>query len=394
MAMEQTVSARRLVTGVGVIEYPVVRTDADGRIAEIWSDPSLRSDETLTPAFLDVHTHGAAGHDLMDATSVGMAAIGRFYAARGVGSYLATTLTAPMDATLRSLEELAGAVERADRPAEATPVGIHIEGPFVSHAKKGMHPAEWILPPTVAVFDRMWEAARGTIRLMTIAPEAPGAMEVIGRAVAVGVRVSIGHSNATAAEARAAIQAGAKSATHTFNVMRALDHREPGILGVVLDEADLYAELICDGVHVAPEMMRLWWKAKGDERGVLVTDSMAATGMPDGEYVLGGVAVHVAGGVCTTAGTVGLLAGSVSAGSVLAGSVLTMDRAVANLRAHTGMALETAVRMGSTNPARMLGIAGIGELRVGDAANLNRFDRAGRLVGTYLRGEAVAGTSR
>jgi len=378
----RTLTARWLVTGVGVIEYPVVRVDGEGRIAEISSDTTVRSEETLTSAFFDVHTHGGAGHDLMDAGPEGVAAIGRFYAGRGVGSYLATTLTAPMESTLRALERLAAEVDKGDRRGEATPVGIHIEGPFVSHAKKGMHPAEWILPPTVEVFDRMWEAARGTIRLMTIAPEVEGATDVIRRAVERGVRASIGHSNATAAEARAGMAAGAVSATHTFNAMRALDHREPGILGVVLDEGALYAELICDGVHVAPEIMRLWWKAKGDERGVLVTDSMAAAGMPDGEYFLGGVRVHVAGGVCTTAS------------GVLAGSVLTMDRAVATVRVHTGMRLATAVRMGSVNPARMLGMEGIGEMRVGDVANLNRFDGDGRLVGTYLRGEDVGGTAR
>ncbi len=377
--MKGTLTARRLITGIGVIEYPVVRVDENGRIAEIESDVAVRSEETLCAAFLDVHTHGAAGHDLMEGTAETVANAGRFYATRGVGSYLATTLTAPMDATLRSLAGLAEAVERGSRPGEATPIGIHIEGPFVSHAKKGMHPAEWILRPTVEAFDRMWEASRGTIRLMTIAPEVPGAMDVIRRAVEVGVRVSIGHSNAVAAEARVAVAAGAKSATHTFNAMRALDHREPGILGVVLDEDELYAELICDGVHVSPEAARLWWRAKGAERGVLVTDSMEAAGMPDGEYVLGGVPVHVAGGVCTT-----------SAG-VLAGSVLTMDRAVERVREFTGCGLEVAVRMASANPARMLGMSDVGEVRVGMWADLNRFDAAGRLVGTYLRGEAVGG---
>ena len=376
--MMQTLTARRLVTGIGVIEYPVVRVDDEGRIAEIESDVSVRSEETLTAAFLDVHTHGAAGHDLMEGTAEAVSGAGRFYATRGVGSYLATTLTAPMDATLRSLDGLARAVERGGQRGEATPVGIHIEGPFVSHAKKGMHPAEWILPPTVKVFDQLWEASRGTIRLMTIAPEVPGAMEVIGRAVQVGVRVSIGHSNATAAEARAAVAGGAKSATHTFNAMRAMDHREPGILGVVLDEDGLYGELICDGVHVSPEAVRLWWRTKGAERAMLVTDSMEAAGMPDGEYVLGGVPVHVAGGVCTTAS------------GVLAGSVLTMDRAVMKVREFTGCSLEEAVRMASANPARMLGLGG--DVRVGEWADLNRFDGAGRLVGTVLRGQAVTRT--
>jgi len=380
--MAKTLTARRLVTGVGVIEYAVVRVGEDGRIAEIFSDTSITGEEMLCSAFLDVHTHGAAGHDLMAATAEAVSGAGRFYATKGVGSYLATTLTAPMDATLRSLEGLADAVERGSRPGEATPVGIHIEGPFVSHAKKGMHPEEWILPPKVGAFERMWEASRGAIRLMTIAPEAPGALKVIGRAVELGVRISLGHTNATAAEARAGIaiarrSGAAVSATHTFNAMRALDHREPGVLGVVLDDGEMYAELICDGVHVAPEMVRMWLRMKGEERTILVTDSMEAAGMPDGEYVLGGVPVHVAGGVCTTRS------------GVLAGSVLTMDRAVGRVREFTRCGLEVAVRMASANPARMLGVSGIGEVRVGEWADLNRFDAGGRLVGTYLRGEAV-----
>ena len=372
----QTLTARRLITGIGVIEYPVVRVDGDGRIAEIFSDTTIQSEDTLTSAFLDVHTHGAAGHDVMEATPAAMLSIGRFFATRGVGSYLATTVTAPMDATLRSLDGLASFVERGSVAGEARPVGVHLEGPFVSHAKRGVHPVASILPPTVELLERMWEAARGTIRLMTIAPELPGALAAIRRALELGVRVSLGHTNAMAAEARAGIAAGAVSATHTFNAMRALDHREPGVLGVVLDDEALYAELICDGVHVAPEVVRLWLRCKGLERTILVTDSMAAAGMPDGEYQLGGFPVQVAGGVCLANG-------------VLAGSVLTMDRAVAMVQEFTGCGLEGAVRMASRNPARMLGLDGIGEVRVGEAADLNRFDAMGRLIGTCLGGEAV-----
>ena len=375
-----TLTARRLVTGVGMIEYPVVQVGEDGRIAEIFSDTSIKGDETLTSAFLDVHTHGAAGHDVMEGTAEALGVIGRFYAGRGVGSYLATTVTAPMDGTLRSLAGLAGVVERAAGEGvgrgEARPIGVHLEGPFVSHGKRGVHPVASIVAPTMGVFERMWEASRGTIRLMTIAPEVPGALEVIGRAVELGARVSLGHTNATAAEARAGVAAGAVSATHTFNAMRALDHREPGVLGVVLDDAEMYAELICDGVHVAPEMVRMWLRMKGEERTILVTDSMAAAGMPDGEYSLGGLPVEVRDGVCM-------------AGGALAGSVLTMDRAVERVREFTGCGFEVAVRMASANPARMLGVSGIGEVRVGEWADLNRFDADGRLVGTYLRGEAV-----
>lgn len=369
-------TARRLVTGVGTIEFPVVHVGDDGRIAEIESDPSIRSDETLTPALFDIHTHGGAGHDVMEATPEALRVIGRFFAGHGVAAYLATTVTAPVDRTLRALEGLADAIEHDGEPGCAAPEGIHLEGPFVSHAKRGVHPPEWIVPPSVTLFTQMWEAARGHVRLLTIAPELPGADEVIEAAVAKDVRVSLGHTNATAAEARTGLAAGASSATHTFNAMRPLDHREPGVLGVVFDTDGLYAELICDGVHVAPELVRLWFRCKGEERAILVTDSMAAAGMPDGEYKLGGLDVTVRGGVCL-------------AGGALAGSTLTLERAVRNFCEITDTELANGVRLASTNPARLLGMEGRGELRVGDAADLNRYSARGELTATWISGHEV-----
>ena len=177
---------------------------------------------------------------------------------------------------------------------------------------------------------------------MTLAPELPGAPELAAHATARGVRVSLGHSNATAAETRAAIAAGATSATHTFNAMRPLDHREPGILGTVLTDDSLFAELICDGIHTAPEMAKLWWRAKGPDRAILVTDAMSAAGMPDGEYRLGGFTVQVANGRAMSDG-------------VLAGSVLTLDRALANFLAFTGATLEQGLRLLTGNPAALTG---------------------------------------
>jgi N-acetylglucosamine-6-phosphate deacetylase len=189
------------------------------------------------------------------------------------------------------------------------------------------------------------------------------------------VRVSLGHSNATTPETLAGIAAGATSATHTFNAMRALDHREPGILGTVLDDDRLYAELICDGIHVAPELVRLWLKAKGFDRAILVTDSMSATGMPDGTYTLGTFEVTVANGHCLSNGN-------------LAGSVLTMDRALANLRLFTGTPLEQAVPLTSANPAALLGLDS--PLQIGVPANFNVFDAASNLQSTILGGELIA----
>jgi N-acetylglucosamine-6-phosphate deacetylase len=336
---------------------------------------------TLTPAFFDVHIHGAMGHDGMEASVEAIAAMGSFLAAHGTGSYLATTVTAPLDATLRSLARLAKLVAQPPAVGRAQAVGIHLEGPFLSHTKRGVQPAEHLLAPDTAVFDRLFEAAEGRIRLMTLAPELPGAIELTAHATARGVRVSLGHSNATAAETQAAIAAGAVSATHTFNAMRSLTAREPGILGTVLTEDALYAELICDGIHVAPEMVKLWWRAKGAKlemgRAILVTDAISATGMPDGEYRLGDFAVQVANGRATANG-------------VLAGSVLTLDRALTNFIEFTGAPLEQALRLLTVNPALMTGFGDqVGSLAVGQPANLVAVDRAGQLVGSVVNGQTA-----
>jgi N-acetylglucosamine-6-phosphate deacetylase len=376
--MTKTITARYLVTADAVLDFPVVTLAGDGTIAQIASDPKALQNETstLTAAFLDIHTHGALGHDVMTATPSALGEMQRFLAARGVAYYLPTTVTDSVDNTLRALEALATAVEGADADNEATPIGIHLEGPFLSHAKRGVHPPDELQPPSIALFDRFWAAARGNISLMTIAPELPDAVELIAHAVSLGVKVSLGHSNATSAETLPAIAAGATSATHTFNAMRALEHREPGILGTVLDDERLFAELICDGIHVAPPLVRMWLKAKGLSRAILVTDAMSATGMPEGEYSLAGQPVTVTSDRAVLS----------TSPSTLAGSILTMDRAVANLRAFTGSTIGDAARLATHNPAAMLGQAQLTSIAVGSPANLNHFDASGKLFGTYLRG--------
>jgi len=381
---QRTIAARRLIAADGIIERPRITIDADGMIAAIEPHTAGADEtETIAPTFFDVHVHGAAGADVMDGSREAMACVGGFLATRGVGHFLATTVTAPVDATLRALERITDAIEAAEHTG-ARPVGIHLEGPFLSHAKRGVHPAAEIQRPSVELFERFQQAARGHIKLMTIAPETEGAPELIAHATAKGVRVSIGHSGATVAEARAGIRAGAVSATHTFNAMRRLDHREPGIAGAVLDERELYAELICDGIHVAPEFVRLWWQAKGEAHAILVTDGISATGEPDGDYLLGGLEVTVTNRRC-------LLKSDLAAGKqTLAGSVLTMDRAVANLQVFTGAGLLAAVHAASRNPARMLGMDALGEIAVGQPASFNAFGADGKLVRTVMLGRDVA----
>jgi N-acetylglucosamine-6-phosphate deacetylase len=387
--MRTVLTAEKLWNGTRLLDRPMVAIE-DGRIASIatreTSELPARTQTrvldypgaTLAPAFLDVHIHGAAGHDVMEATPEALSAIGSFLASHGTGSFLATTVTAPLDATLRALSGLAKLLKQPPVEGQARPLGIHLEGPFLSHTKRGVQPAEYLLAPDLAIFDRLFEAAEGHVRLMTLAPELPGASELAAHATARGVRVSVGHSNATAAETRAAIAAGAVSATHTFNAMRPLDHREPGILGTVLTTDSLYAELICDGIHTAPELVKLWWRAKGPERAILVTDAMSATGRPDGEYQLGGLAVQVANGKAT-------------AGGVLAGSVLTLDCALANFLAFTGAPLDQALRLLTANPAAMAGLGDqAGSLAVGQPANLVAVDAAGRLVASIQNGQPLA----
>jgi N-acetylglucosamine-6-phosphate deacetylase len=383
--MRTAIAAARLWDGRGLLEHPAVVIE-DGLIVSIFSRESAElpasaqlldyPGATLAPAFFDVHLHGAKGHDVMEATPEALDAIGGFLATRGTGDFLATTVSAPLDATLRALSGLA---KRMARPpaevAQARLLGIHLEGPFLSHLKRGVHPAKHLLDPDPAVFDRLFEAAEGHIRLMTLAPELPGAIELTAYAAGRGVRVSLGHSNATAAQTRAAIAAGAVSATHTFNAMRPLHHREPGILGAVLADDALFAELICDGIHTAPETVKLWWKAKGPERAILVTDAISATGMPDGAYQLGGFAVEVAEGIATADG-------------MLAGSVLTLDRALVNFLRFTGAPLDQGLRLVSANPAAMTGLGDLaGCIAVGQPANLVAVDDDGRLVASTTRFE-------
>lgn len=383
--MRTIVKAGWLSNGQELLQDPVIEIE-DGRVAAIHSQaerefpagPTVLNlpGATLAPAYLDVHIHGSAGHDVMEATPESLAAISGFLASRGTGSFLATTVTAPLDPTLHALEGLARRIEDArveDWPG-ARPLGIHLEGPFLSHAKRGVHPPEHLLAPDIAIFDRMFEAAEGRIRLMTLAPELPGAAEFAAHARARGVRVSVGHSNATAAETRAAIAAGATSATHTYNAMRPLDHREIGILGVVLTTDSLYTELICDGIHVDPALVKLWWKAKGGSRAILITDAMSAAGMPDGQYMLGEFAVQVADGRATANG-------------VLAGSVLTLDLALENFLKFTGVSLPEALPLLTQNPAAMTGFeADCGQIRVGGRADFVALGADGALLASLIGG--------
>jgi N-acetylglucosamine-6-phosphate deacetylase len=293
----------------------------------------------------------------MEAGADALPPVERLLARHGVSSYFPTTVTAPLDATLSALERLADAIETAsdeaaavgaaDRSRRSTanpteiraqPRGIHLEGPFISQCRRGVHPPENLLPPSLGAFERFWQAARGHVRVLTIAPELPGAIEVISEAAKRGVCVSLGHSDAELNAARAGVTAGARHATHTFNAMRPLGHRDPGILGEVLTDARLSADIIADGIHLDPAVVQLFLKAKQDT-AVLITDATAATGMPDGIYRLGSLEVEVVDGRCMNGGN--------PAGAP------PMDFAVRNVMQFAQWDLQQACGLATLNPARV-----------------------------------------
>ena len=386
--MKTAFTATRLYTPLEEIQNPLLAVE-DGLISEVSSRSTTEvpanaslidfGDAVLAPGFVDIHIHGGAGVDAMRASQSELPRLGQFLTTHGVTGYFPTTVAAPLDATCAALERLADAIEAAstatnDNPVQARPLGIHLEGPFLSHKRRGVHPPENLVEPTLEIFERLWQAARGHVRMLTIAPEIPGAMEVIAEAARRNVCVSIGHSDAEMPIAQEAVKAGARHATHTFNAMRPLDHRDPGIIGEVLSDDRLSADIIVDGIHLAPPVVKLFLRAKGRELAVLITDAISATGMPDGRYQLGPIEVDVKDGKCTANGS-------------LAGSVLTMDRAVRNVTQFSDWSLRDALRAATLNPARALGLAGHhGILSRGAEANFNVLSQAGVVLKTIVRG--------
>jgi N-acetylglucosamine-6-phosphate deacetylase len=383
-------TAANLFTPIEQIDRPLLLVD-DGMVVEVTSRLSRSvpagarlvdfGDSVLTPGFVDIHIHGGGGHDVMEADSDALPAVEALIARHGVSSYFPTTVTASVENIVAALDRLARAIEAHGDGRRgglrAQPLGIHLEGPFISHPRRGVHPPELLLQPSFKIFEDFWQAARGHIKLMTVAPDLPGSQELIAEAVKRGICVSLGHSDADFKTARNAVAAGARHATHTFNAMRPLSHREPGIIGEVLTDSRLTADFIADGIHVDPAIVKLLWQTKGLDRSVLITDAISATGMGDGRYPLGTLEVEVKGGKCMSNGK-------------LAGSVLTMDQAVRNLMRFADCSLQQALRPATLNPARVTGVAqGKGSLAAGGAADIVVLSPKGELRQTIIGGYGV-----
>jgi N-acetylglucosamine-6-phosphate deacetylase len=337
------------------------------------------SESTAIPGFVDVHIHGAGGRDVMEADETALSTITGRLAAFGTTSLLATTVTASAHETVRAVEGIAkyisGQYQTNDARAEI--LGIHFEGPFLSKARRGVHPAEWLQPPSAELLQRFLHAASGNARILTIAPELFGAMPCIDAARSLGMVVSIGHTDATYEQARAAVAHGAHHATHVYNAMRPFTHRDPGVIGAVLTAPEVTAELIADGIHVDEIAMKVLLQAKGAQGVILISDGTSATGMPDGKYMLGGLEVTVSGGVCR------------NAEGRLAGSTLTLDRALRNI-VKLGIPVGDAVRMLTLNPATLLGIEfKKGALRTGADADIVLLNEGLEIERVWARGTSV-----
>ena len=378
------VTAGRVMTPDRVILDGVVLVEGP-KILEVGSRRALRfsrdefqvvghSQQLLAPGFIDVHTHGAMGRDVMEGTDEALEVISRFLAAHGTTSFLATTVTASPIATLQAVEALGSQV---DRPLPgARMLGLHLEGPFINPEKRGAHTAKYIRRPSTLIFDQLLACSSHQIKLITVAPEVEGSLELIRFARAKGVVVSLGHSNATLEETMAAIALGTGNATHTFNAMRPFSHRDPGILGAVLTAPEIWAELIADGVHVSPAAINLCIQCKSARRILLISDAVSATGMPEGQYRLSDIEITLSGGICRTRE------------GQLAGSTLTQDQALRNMVRWSHLPLEAVLGMLTRNPAQSLGIAeSKGTLAEGRDADMVLLDRNLRVHTTIIQGE-------
>jgi len=357
-----------------------------GRIADIappdasWTGPVLDATGCVVlPGFVDVHVHGGGGDDTMDADPDGLAQMAAFFASHGVTDYMPTTMTSAHAAILAATKAVG---QVYDRQTDGQPtggariLGAHLEGPYISPAYPGAQPPDAIRDPNLDEFNEL--TAAGPVRMITLAGEQPGAIELIKAARAQGVVVVVGHTNATYEECEIAFAAGANQATHTYNAMTGLHHRKPGVLGATLTNDNVYAELIADNIHVHPAAMKVLARCKGVEHTVLITDSIRAAGMPDGEYDLGGQTVYMADGQCRLAS------------GTLAGSVLTMDVAFRNFMAASGWSLAKAWPTTSRTPAESVGMGEeLGNIRAGYLADLVVLDKDLNVVATVVGGEVV-----
>ena len=327
----------------------------------------------IVPGFIDIHTHGAVGVDINGASAEDLEKIGKFFAKNGTTSWLASILTDTEEQTSRAISQCIEYQASAGKGAQL--LGIHLEGPFLASEFKGAMPEHLLKKGSADLAASYQRQANGNIRYITVSPEVEGVLELIPRLRELGIVVAMGHSGADYDTAMAAIQAGTAACTHTFNAMAPLHQHRPAIIGAAL-ESDVYCEMICDGLHLHPAIVRLLWKTKGPQRLVAITDSIMAAGLPDGNYHLGVNQVVVENGDAKLASD-----------GTRAGSTLTQDRALRNLLSFTGLSLEEILPVLTENPAKLIGVYDRkGSIEDGKDADLVVLDEQNQVADVFLQG--------
>lgn len=327
----------------------------------------------IVPGFIDIHTHGAVGVDVNGASAEDLEKIGKFFAKNGTTSWLASILTDTEEQTSRAISQCIEYQASAGKGAQL--LGIHLEGPFLASEFKGAMPEHLLKKGSADLAASYQRQANGNIRYITVSPEVEGVLELIPRLRELGIVVAMGHSGADYDTAMAAIQAGTAACTHTFNAMAPLHQHRPAIIGAAL-ESDVYCEMICDGLHLHPAIVRLLWKTKGPQRLVAITDSIMAAGLPDGNYHLGVNQVVVEKGDAKLASD-----------GTRAGSTLTQDRALRNLLSFTGLSLEEILPVLTENPAKLIGVYDRkGSIEDGKDADLVVLDEQNQVADVFLQG--------
>lgn len=352
-------------------------TIENGRIVSIEKNnlTAQRSYPILAPAFIDSHTHGAMGIDVMKANVEEFIKLSSFYAKHGIGRFFPTTVSDNFDNLLRVVSTVRKAMNSCELASKIG--GVYVEGPYLNPTKSGAHKRELLKQPDIDELKRFLLESSDVVKIFAIAPELDGTQEAIKMLRKHNVIVSIAHTDATYDRAVNAIKAGATRVTHVFNAMRQFDHREPGVLGAVLTDEKVYCELICDLVHLHPATIKLVLKTKGVFKSFLISDSMAATGLSDGVYELGQMKVEVQQGIARLFGK-----------NTLAGSTLTIDQAVRNLVFKLDVPLRSAFIMAGFTPAKASGLHS-GIIAEGRVADIVALDRELNVVALYVEGRLV-----